>query len=127
MDVRKRNTLFSKKIFDIINIVTDERVPHIWFLGLRKVENVKNNIVRILFAVRVALWIIAAAAAFYWIYWSFKLYDLGFYDVHEYSSRLRPILGRGLLISLVSICISFILRAVSDKIKKRKEHYNDLQ
>ena len=87
----------------------------------------KNNIVRVLLAVRVALWVIAAAASFYWIYWSFKLYDLGFYEVHEYSSRLRPILWKGLLISLVSICISFILRAISDKIKKRKEKNNDLQ
>lgn len=79
----------------------------------------KNKIVRLLFAVRAVLWFAAAAATFYWIYWSFKLYDMGFYDVHEYSSRLRPILWKGLLISAASICISLILRFISDKIKNK--------
>ena len=80
-----------------------------------------NKIVRILFIIRVILWIIAAVATYYWISWSFKLYDMGIYDVHEYSSYLRPILAKGLLIAAVSICLSFILRSISDKLKKKTQ------
>lgn len=76
-----------------------------------------NKVVRILFIVRIILWIIATAATYYWIVWSFKLYNMGIYDVHEYSENIRPILARGLLIAAVSICLSFILRSISDKLK----------
>lgn len=80
----------------------------------------KTNIaVRILFIIRVILWITAASATVYWIYWSFKLYKIGIHDVHEYSDHFRPIFGRCLLISLASICISLILRSISDMIKKK--------
>lgn len=75
--------------------------------------------VRILFIVRIVLWITAAAATFYWIYWSFKLYAMGIYDPYEYSGYLRPIFGRGLLIAFVSLCISVLLRCISDRIKRR--------
>lgn len=79
----------------------------------------KEKKVRILFLIRIALWITAAAATFYWIYWSFKLYAMGIYDVYEYSGYLRPIFGRGLLIAFVSLCISLILRSISDRIKAK--------
>ena len=78
-----------------------------------------NKIVRVLFIIRIILWIIAAGATYYWIAWSFKLYNMGIYDVHEYSGYLRPILGKGLLIAAVSICLSFILRSISDRIKNK--------
>lgn len=78
-----------------------------------------SKIVRILFIIRIILWITAAAATFYWIVWSFKLYGRGIFDEHEYSSYLRPILGKGLLIAVVSICLSFILRGISDKLKEK--------
>ena len=78
-----------------------------------------NKIVRILFIIRIFLWIIAAVATFYWIAWSFKLYRMGIFDVHEYSFHLRPILARGLLISVASICLSFILRSISDRLKNK--------
>ncbi len=77
-----------------------------------------NFAVRILFIIRVILWINAAFATVYWINWSFKLYKMGIYDVHEYSDHFRPIFGRCLLISLASLCISLILRSISDMIKK---------
>ena len=79
----------------------------------------QNKSVRILFLVRAFLWVTALAATVYWIYWSFKLYDLGYYDPYEYSGLLRPILTRGLLISLVCVGISLILRSISDRIKKK--------
>ena len=77
-----------------------------------------NKTVRILFIFRIILWITAAAATCYWIVWSFKLYNMGIYDVYEYGDYFRPIFARGLLIAIVSICLSFILRSISDKIKK---------
>ncbi len=79
----------------------------------------KNKAVRVLFVIRIILCIIAAAATFYWIFWSFKLYHMGIFDVYEYSSYLRPIMGKGLLIAVVSICLSLILRSISDRIKKK--------
>lgn len=80
-----------------------------------------NKIVRILFIIRIVLWIIAAAATYYWISWSFKLYNMGIFDVYEYSGYLRPILTKGLIIAAVSICLSLILRTISDKLKKKEK------
>ena len=80
-----------------------------------------TKIIRTIYIFRIILWITAAAATYYWIYWSFKLYSLGYFDVHEYSSYLRPIFAKGLLISFVCICMSFILRGISDHIKKKDE------
>jgi len=79
----------------------------------------KNKVVQVLFVIRIILCIIATIATFYWIVWSFKLFDMGIYDVHEYSSYFRPIFGKGLLISVASICLSLILRSISDRIKKK--------
>lgn len=81
----------------------------------------ESKAVRILLYIRIVLWIIALAATVYWIYWSFKLYDLGYYDIYEYTGYLRPIFGRGLLISFGSLGVSLILRGISDRIKKRRD------
>lgn len=75
--------------------------------------------VRILFISRIIMWVIAAGGFLYWVYWSFELYREGILDEHEYATALRPILYRGLIISLIAIVISLILRLVSDIIKKR--------
>ena len=85
----------------------------------REVKNMHKKIIRILFIIRISLWIIATVATFYWIVWSFKLYNMGIYDVHEYGTYFRPIFGRGFLIAVVSICLSFILRSISDKLKEK--------
>ena len=76
-----------------------------------------NKIIRILFIIRIILWIIATVATIYWIVWSFKLYNMGIYDVHEYGKHFRPIFERGLLTAVVSVCLSFILRSISDKLR----------
>lgn len=78
-----------------------------------------KKIIRILFIIRISLWIIAAAATFYWIVWSFKLYNMGIFEVEEYGKYFRPIFGRGFLTAIVSICLSFILRSISDKLKEK--------
>lgn len=81
----------------------------------------KSNLVTIIFYIRMILWAIALGATIYWIKWSFKLYEMGFVDETDYAAHFRPIFGKGLLISIIAICASFILRAISDKIKKSKK------
>lgn len=74
----------------------------------------KNKVVRILFAIRIVLWVVALGATVYWIRWSFKIYEMGIQDVHEYAAIFRPIFARGLLISAVAIILSFTLRKVGN-------------
>lgn len=78
-----------------------------------------KKIIRILLIIRIILWVTATVATFYWIVWSFKLYNMGIFEVEEYGKYFRPIFGRGLLIAVVSICLSFILRSISDKLKEK--------
>ena len=77
----------------------------------------KEKVVKGIFIIRIVLWIIALCATIYWIYWSFKLYTMGIYNEYEYAANLRPIFTKGILISVGAVIISFILRAVSDKMK----------
>ena len=72
-----------------------------------------------LFICRVILWVIAAGACIYWIVYSFRLYIIGIHEVHEYATILRPILYTCLIISFVSIAVSFSLRRKSDGYKKQ--------
>ena len=78
--------------------------------------------VRKIFIARAVLWGIAILATGYWIYWSFALYEMGIHDVYEYAAEFRPIFGWGLAISVGAVCISLILRSVSDKIKGKQKH-----
>ncbi|MCR5683891.1 MAG: hypothetical protein K6G81_00525 [Lachnospiraceae bacterium] len=75
--------------------------------------------VKTLFKCRVALWVIAAAACIYWIVLSFWLYAKGVWEPHEYATYLRPRLYAALIISVVSLCVSFLLRRRSDEYKKQ--------
>lgn len=86
-------------------------------------ENTKK--VKIIFFCRMFLWLVAFISTVYWIYWSFHLYTLGYADEHEYAVVFRPIFAKGLFISLGAVCLSFILRAVSDRIKKSKTKMNE--
>jgi len=75
--------------------------------------------IKLLFAARVILWIIALISTGYWMWYSGELYDEGFYDPFQYSSRLRPVLYTGVIIAVAAICISFVLYGVSRKLKKQ--------
>lgn len=79
---------------------------------------------KILFVIRICLWIIALVATIYWIYWSFKLYTMGYVDEHQYALMFRPIFAKGLFTSLIAVGISFILRRISDYIKDTTKHAN---
>ena len=75
--------------------------------------------IKVLFIIRICLWIIALSATIRWMYYSVKLHMDGIYEVHEYATLLRPGLYTGLLISFVSIGISFYLHVITVRIKKK--------
>ena len=100
---------------------TDETVEESYLMEERgRGMNKKKGelAVKILFVVRILLWIVAAAATVYWIVWSFKMYDIVGYDVHAYATAFRPLFYKALIVTFVSICVSFGLRSISDRIKK---------
>lgn len=84
----------------------------------------KKNWVKIIFCIRIVLWVIALGATIYWIRWSFKIYEMGTHFVEEYAKAFRPIFARGLLITAIAIGISFILRYISDRIKDKEKYGN---
>ena len=79
--------------------------------------------VKIILGIRAVLWSLATIFTIHWIYWSFKLYDQGTFDPHDYATALRPIMYKDLIITFVIICLSFLLRHVSDTIKKVNRGY----
>ena len=81
-------------------------------------EKMKKSVLA-LFITRVCLWIVALASTIYWIYYSIKLHREGIFVPEEYSPRLRPVLYTCLIISVAAVCISFVLRAISVKIKNQ--------
>lgn len=81
----------------------------------------EKNTIKILFIIRVVLWVISLVATIYWMYWSSHLYTLGFYDEHEYAVAFRPIFARGLFTSLAAVAVSFVLRFISDGIKDKNK------
>ena len=86
---------------------------------MKKKGTMPDKMIKVIFGIRVLLWMIAAAATAYWIVWSFKLYNRGIFDYQEYAANLRPRMGWGLLISFVCIIVCFVLRRISDNIKKK--------
>ena len=72
-----------------------------------------------LFIARICLWIVAASANIYWIYWNFKLYSLEIFDVHAFAKIFRPKFYTALAIAFIAICVSFYLRSISDRIKRK--------
>ena len=73
----------------------------------------------ILFLIRIFLWVVAAVSTFIWMYYSAKLHQDGIFEPSEYATLLRPVLYTCLIIAIVAICISFILHAVSVRIKRK--------
>lgn len=74
--------------------------------------------IKIIFGIRIALWVMALIATIYWIIWSFQIYAMEVYDVYSYAALLRPVFGKCLLITAVTLGISLLLRSISDKLKK---------
>ena len=75
--------------------------------------------IHILFAFRILMWIICAAGCVYWIYWSFKIYELIEFEVHTYATMFRPHFNLGISISLISLAVSLVFRLISDNYKKK--------
>lgn len=74
--------------------------------------------IKLLFIIRICLWIVALVSTIRWIYYSIKLHMDGIFDYHTYAAMLRPILYPCLIISVTAVCVSFALYAVSRKLKK---------
>lgn len=74
--------------------------------------------IKVIFGIRIALWVVALVATVYWIVWSFKIYAMGIYDAYSYAEMLRPVITKGLIISVLSIIICFVLRHISDTLKQ---------
>ena len=83
-------------------------------------ENFSTKI-KILFGVRICLWLVALASTVYWISYSMKLHANGIYAPEEYSPLMRPVLYTCLGIAIAAICISFALHALSVRMKKKAE------
>ena len=75
--------------------------------------------IRIIFVIRVCLWVVALVATINWIIYSVKLYLDGIVVPSEYSPLLRPVLYRGVIIAVLAIGASFALYALAKYIKKK--------
>ena len=75
----------------------------------------------VLLVLRIILWTTALVSTVYWIYYSFDLYRQGYVIPEEYSPRLRPVLYTCVLIAVAAIALSFLLHAISKKIKDNAE------
>ncbi|MCR4597768.1 MAG: hypothetical protein K5678_01895 [Acetatifactor sp.] len=82
-------------------------------------EEKAAKLVKTLFGIRITLWVIAVISTLYWIHYQQELYNKEIFDAYEYSELLRPVLYTCLGISLAAVCISFVLRAISDQVKKK--------
>jgi len=79
--------------------------------------------IKILFCFRILMWLVAVGGCVYWIYWSFKLYEVEVFDAHIYATSFRPHFNLGISISLISLTVSLVLRLNSDRYKRQM---NDL-
>lgn len=79
--------------------------------------------IKIIFAIRVLLWLVALGFTGHWLYWSFYLYHQEIFEVGQYAEIFRPILYKDLAVSVACIVVCFILRKISDTIKKENRTY----
>ncbi len=82
----------------------------------------RDKLVKIIFGIRICLWVVALGLTVHWIYWSFKLYAMGILDVYDYAKHFRPLFYQDLIITFIVICLSFLLRSISDRIKGKIKH-----
>ena len=75
--------------------------------------------IKIIFVIRVLLWLVALLATVNWIIYSVKLYADGIVIPEQYSPLLRPVLYRGVIVAVLSIATSFALYALAKYIKKK--------
>ena len=76
-------------------------------------------LLKVMFGVRVVLWIVAAVATAWWIGYDIKLRALEIFDPYEFASLFRPVFYTCIIISVAAICIAFAIRFQTVKIKKK--------
>ncbi|MCR4727930.1 MAG: hypothetical protein K5796_04685 [Lachnospiraceae bacterium] len=82
-------------------------------------EDKAKKQVKIIFAVRILLWIIAFASTLVWVIYNFKLNAEEISDPAEFAARFRPLFYTCLGISVIAVCVAFALYMVSKKIKEK--------
>ena len=82
----------------------------------------RDRLVKIIFDNLICLWGVALGLTVHWIYWSFKLYYMGILDVYDYAKHFRPLFYKDLILTFIVICLCFILRSISDRIKGKIKH-----
>lgn len=80
-----------------------------------------QTVVRLLFVIRVCLWLIALSSTLYWMHLSNDLYKRGIFDPLEFSKYFRPVFYPCVITAFVAIGISFALFAISKHIKKKND------
>ena len=73
--------------------------------------------IKIIFIIRICLWITALVATIYWISYSVRLHMNGIFDPAEFAYYFRPVFYTCLIIAFAAVGLSFALYAYSKKIK----------
>ena len=73
--------------------------------------------IRILFIIRIILWIVALVPTVYWIWYSVKLTNDGIFDPTEYATLFRPVFYTCIIISVAAVSVGFWLYSKSKKLK----------
>lgn len=82
-------------------------------------EDKAKKQVKLIFAVRILLWITAFAATLVWVIYNFKLSAEEIFDPAEFAAGFRPLFYTCLVISIIAVCVAFALHMVSKKIKEK--------
>ncbi|MCR5501449.1 MAG: hypothetical protein K6F53_00405 [Lachnospiraceae bacterium] len=79
--------------------------------------------VKVLFIIRILLWITAFGATVYWMGYSVKLHREEIFDPYEFAIRFRPVFYPCFLTAVIAIGLSFALYALGKRISRtgRKE------
>lgn len=79
----------------------------------------KNKLIKIIFGIRIILWITALIPTVYWIWYSIDLHNHGIFDPAEFGKYFRPVFYECLIIAVIAVCAAFALHAFSVKLKKQ--------
>ena len=74
--------------------------------------------IKILFVIRICLWITALTATVYWMAYSIKLHRAEIFDPYEFAIRFRPVFYPCFVTAVAAIALSFALYAVSKRMRR---------
>ncbi len=83
-------------------------------------KDVKTKL-KILFIIRVCLWITAFVSTIRWMSYSIQLNKQEIFDPYEFAVRFRPVFYPCFVIAAAAIGLSFALYAYGKRISRKKE------